>query len=64
VDCFTRHDPHPTHANLEQVLEWVARLRPARTILTHLGPSMDWNWARKNLPEGVELAYDGMALTF
>jgi len=64
VDCFTRHDAHPTHANLAQVLEWVELLRPARTILTHLGPSMDWGWAGKNLPAGVELAYDGMTLSF
>jgi phosphoribosyl 1,2-cyclic phosphate phosphodiesterase len=62
VDCFTRHDAHPTHANLAQVLEWVARLRPRRTILTHLGPSMDWAWGLRNLPEGVELGYDGMSV--
>ncbi len=62
VDCFTRHDPHPTHANLDQVLRWVERLRPKRTILTHLGPSMDYGWLKANLPAGVEPAYDGMEL--
>jgi phosphoribosyl 1,2-cyclic phosphate phosphodiesterase len=64
VDCFTRREAHPTHANLDQVLEWVAQLRPARTILTHLGPSMDWAWGRANLPTGVELGFDGLRLGF
>jgi len=62
VDCFTRGEPHPTHANLAEVLAWVERLQPARTILTHLGPSMDWRWARETLPAGMELGYDGMVI--
>ncbi len=62
VDCFTRLDSHPTHANLEQVLAWVARLRPKRTILTHMGPSMDYAWLLANLPPGVEPGFDGLAL--
>ena len=63
IDCFTRGGPHPTHAHLPQVLEWVARLRPRRTVLTHMGPTMDYRWLRENLPAGVEPAHDGMVLT-
>ncbi len=62
VDCFTRGTPHPTHANLARVNEWVARLRPKRTILTHLGPSMDYRWLLQNLPAGMEPGFDGMVL--
>jgi phosphoribosyl 1,2-cyclic phosphate phosphodiesterase len=62
VDCFTRGAPHPTHANLAEVLAWVDALKPTRTILTHLGPTMDFGWGRKNLPAGVELGFDGMTL--
>jgi phosphoribosyl 1,2-cyclic phosphate phosphodiesterase len=62
VDCFTRHDPHPTHANLAQVLAWTEKLQPKRTILTHMGPSMDHAWLLKNLPPGIEPAHDGMVL--
>jgi phosphoribosyl 1,2-cyclic phosphate phosphodiesterase len=62
IDCFTRFDPHPTHANLEQVLAWVARLQPKRTILTHMGPSMDYAWLLANLPQGVEPGYDGQSV--
>jgi phosphoribosyl 1,2-cyclic phosphate phosphodiesterase len=62
VDCFTRSTPHPTHANLDQVLLWVDRLAPRRTILTHMGPNMDYRWLLKNLPPGVEPGYDGMVV--
>ena len=62
VDCFTRYNAHPTHANLGRVLEWVERLKPKRTILTHLGPSMDYGWLKANLPSGIEPGYDGQVL--
>jgi phosphoribosyl 1,2-cyclic phosphate phosphodiesterase len=62
VGCFLRTGRHSTHANLLQVLDWAARIRPRRTVLTHMGPQMDWAWMRDNLPSGVEAAYDGMIL--
>jgi phosphoribosyl 1,2-cyclic phosphate phosphodiesterase len=62
VGCFQRSRPHPTHAHLEKVLDWVARVRARRTVLTHMGQDMDWAWLVKNLPAGVEPGYDGMAL--
>lgn len=63
VDCFLRDETHWTHAHLGRVLEWVARLRPRRTVLTHMGTSMDWGWLAANLPSGIEAGYDGMVLT-
>lgn len=63
VDCFLRTDKHWTHANLPTVMGWVARLKPRRTILTHMGTEMDWAWMQANLPDGVEAGYDGMVLT-
>jgi phosphoribosyl 1,2-cyclic phosphate phosphodiesterase len=61
VGCFQR-TPHLTHAHVEKVLEWRARLAVRRTILTHMGIDLDWGWLRANLPPGVEPAYDGMVL--
>ena len=61
VGCFQRRE-HRTHAWLARVLEWVARLRPRRTVLTHMGTDMDWAWLVKNLPTGVEPGHDGMLL--
>jgi phosphoribosyl 1,2-cyclic phosphate phosphodiesterase len=61
VGCFQR-PLHSVHANLSQVLEWVARLRPRRTVLTHMGHDLDWAWMKANLPPGIEAAHDGLVL--
>ncbi len=61
VGCFQR-GPHKVHANLNQVLEWVERLRPRRTILTHMGTSMDYRTLLRELPAGIEPGHDGMVL--
>jgi len=63
VDCFTLRDPHPTHAHLDRVRAWVERLKPKQTILTHMGPNMDYGWLVKNLPPGMVPGHDGMVLT-
>jgi phosphoribosyl 1,2-cyclic phosphate phosphodiesterase len=63
VDCFLREN-HWTHANLAIVQTWVDRLKPRRTVLTHMGTEMDWGWMQANLPPGIEPGYDGMVLTF
>jgi len=62
VDCFQR-GPHRTHAWLALVTEWAAKLGARRTILTHMGNDMDWGWMMRNLPRGLEPAYDGMEIT-
>lgn len=61
VDCL-RFTPHPTHAHFDQVLEWVARVRPRRAILTHMSHQMDYRTAIARCPPGMEPAYDGMVL--
>lgn len=62
VDCFLRSERHWTHANLNTVLGWVERLKPRRTVLTHMGTEMDWAWMRAHLPPGIEAGFDGMVL--
>ena len=59
---FPAHVRHTTHAHLDVVLAWVARLKPRRTVLTHMGIDMDWAWLRANLPPGIEAGFDGMVL--
>ncbi|MBK1660415.1 MBL fold metallo-hydrolase [Paracraurococcus ruber] len=61
VGCF-QHKPHSVHAHLEKVLDWVAALRPRRTVLTHMGPAMDYRALCRSLPPGVEPAHDGLVL--
>jgi len=61
VDCFQRR-PHPVHAHLDQVLEWVALLGPRRTILTHMSNDLDYARLAAELPPGIEPGVDGMEL--
>ena len=63
IGCFQR-SPHSTHAHFGRVVEWAARVGARRTILTHMGPDMDWAWMRNTLPAGMEAGYDGMVLDF
>ncbi len=61
VGCMTT-GTNPVHANLDQVLAWVAELRPRRTILTHQGDRMDFAKVSARLPAGVEMGVDGLVL--
>ena len=55
--------PHLTHAHLDMALEWIARVKPERAILTNLHLTMDYATLRSILPAGVEPAFDGMTAT-
>lgn len=59
-----RLDPHPTHFSLGEALEVVERLKPGRTLLTHLSHGFDHGPTETTLPPHVGLAYDGLALEF
>jgi phosphoribosyl 1,2-cyclic phosphate phosphodiesterase len=61
VDCM-RKAPHPTHSDLEKTLGWVGRLRPRRTILTHMDHTLDYRALSAELPAGVEPGRDGMVI--
>jgi phosphoribosyl 1,2-cyclic phosphate phosphodiesterase len=61
VDAL-RKTPHPSHFNLDEALDWIARVKPKRAILTNLHSDMDYESLRTSLPPGVEPAYDGMTL--
>jgi phosphoribosyl 1,2-cyclic phosphate phosphodiesterase len=61
VDAL-RRAPHPSHFNLDEALEWIARVKPKRAILTNLHSDMDYATLRATLPPGVEPAYDGMTI--
>jgi phosphoribosyl 1,2-cyclic phosphate phosphodiesterase len=61
VDCL-RPNPAPTHAHLELTLEWIARVKPQRAILTHMAHELEYETLSAVLPKGVEVAYDGMVI--
>lgn len=51
VDCL-RFEPHPTHAHFELVMTWVERLKPKRTLLTHLNHMADYDEVARRCPRG------------
>jgi len=61
VDAL-RYTPHPSHFSLEETLEVIERIKPKRAILTHMHTDLDYDTLRRDLPDGVEPAYDGMVI--
>ncbi|MBI5682205.1 MAG: MBL fold metallo-hydrolase [Deltaproteobacteria bacterium] len=57
-----REKPHPTHFSISQAVELVQELKPKQTILTHLSHNIGFEETNKSLPDGIELAYDGMEI--
>lgn len=57
-----RHKPHPTHFSIQEAVQIGAELKSKRVILTHLSHNLDYSETNKALPDGFELAYDGMEI--
>jgi phosphoribosyl 1,2-cyclic phosphate phosphodiesterase len=55
---------HPSHANIDQALEWVERVKPRRAYFTHMSHEVDHATTEASLPEHVRLAYDGLRIPF
>ncbi|MCT2558638.1 MBL fold metallo-hydrolase [Tsuneonella sp. YG55] len=61
VDCLRRR-PHPTHAHLAMALEFAKRCGARRAVLTHLDKSMDYRTLAGEVPDTVEVGYDGLEI--
>jgi len=61
VDAL-RYIPHPSHLSVKQALGWIERLKPRRAILTHLHVDLDYAKLQRELPAGIEPAFDGMTI--
>ncbi len=57
-----RDRPHPTHLSLEQAIAVSRRVRPRRTILTHMSHELDYDTVSRRLPRSIELGYDGLSI--
>jgi len=62
LDCL-RREPHTTHFGLDEALAVAAELKPRRTLLTHISHDLDHAMS-VSLPDGVEMAYDGLMIPF
>jgi phosphoribosyl 1,2-cyclic phosphate phosphodiesterase len=61
IDALAWHE-HPTHFSVAQAMAVVERVKPARTLFTHIAHGLGHEETNKQLPTGVALAYDGQRL--
>mgnify|MGYP005918334389 FL=1 len=58
-----RFRTHPSHFNVEEALALIARVAPRRALLTHMSHEIGRHAVTSgHLPQGVELAYDGLKI--
>lgn len=57
-----RYRPHTTHFSLDEAIAVAEKLRPRRTIFTHICHDLDHATVNAQLPPGMELGYDGMRI--
>lgn len=59
-----REEPHNTHFNLQESLEFIALVKPQKAYLTHISHIMGFHEeVEKKLPKNVFLAYDNLEIT-
>jgi phosphoribosyl 1,2-cyclic phosphate phosphodiesterase len=59
-----RKEPHISHFTLAEAVELIRELRPKQAYLTHISHQMGLHaLVNQELPEGVELAYDGLRIS-
>lgn len=59
-----REEPHHSHFNLQEALDFVNLIRPEKTFLTHISHILGFHdEVQKTLPSDVFLAYDNLELT-
>lgn len=55
-----RYRHHPTHQTVDQALRVIEEVQPKRAYLTHLAHDISHAELSPRLPNGVQLAYDGL----
>ena len=59
-----REEPHMSHFNLEEALNFIQLLKPKRAYLTHISHHMGFHSVvQQKLPKNVFLAYDNLQIT-
>ncbi|MEZ4787283.1 MBL fold metallo-hydrolase [Flavobacterium haoranii] len=63
INCL-REEPHNTHFNLEEALEFISLVQPKKTYLTHISHIFGFHdEIQEKLPENVFVAYDNLEIT-
>ncbi|SFU70796.1 phosphoribosyl 1,2-cyclic phosphate phosphodiesterase [Pustulibacterium marinum] len=59
-----RIEPHHSHFNLEEALDFVAKVKPEKAYFTHISHLLGFHEeVEKQLPENVFLAYDNLKIS-
>ena len=59
-----REEPHDTHFNLQEALDFITLVQPEKAYLTHISHILGFHEdVQKKLPENVFLAYDNLEIT-
>ncbi|WP_299779474.1 MBL fold metallo-hydrolase [uncultured Formosa sp.] len=59
-----RIEPHISHFNLEEALDFINKVQPEKAYLTHISHLLGFHkTVEKNLPKHVYLAYDNLQIT-
>ena len=59
-----RKEPHLSHFNLEEALDFIKKVNPERAYLTHISHLLGFHEeVEKELPKNVFLAYDNLKIT-
>jgi phosphoribosyl 1,2-cyclic phosphate phosphodiesterase len=58
-----RDEPHETHFNLQEALDFITLIQPEKAYLTHISHVLGFHEeVQKKLPENVFLAYDNLEI--
>ena len=57
-----RDKPHATHFGISEAIALGQQIHAKRIVITHLSHSVEYEETSRNLPVGVELAYDGLTI--
>lgn len=64
VNCL-RIEPHFSHLNLEEAIDFINKIKPRRAFLTHISHRFGTHKEiEKMLPDGIYAAYDGLKIEF
>ncbi|TCK69229.1 phosphoribosyl 1,2-cyclic phosphate phosphodiesterase [Winogradskyella wandonensis] len=59
-----REEPHISHFNLEEALNFIDKVKPKKAFLTHISHHMGFHdEVQQKLPQNVYLAYDNLQIT-
>lgn len=52
------------HLSIQDAVDFIAKLKPKKSYLIHLAHEVDHDTVNQELPENIELAYDGLDIPF